>query len=160
MTEAANPWDALVEPVTRTPRSLETREMTDRSELWVEPSVIPEITPRDGWTHKWVRTGMDGSADKRTYNSRLREGWEPVDVADYPELVSFADGKTHGRVEIGGLIACRMPEEMAKQRNDHYVGLARQKEADAEEHYMRDQHELVRKINNSTRKVMFGPTAR
>ena len=158
--ETTNPWDALVEPATRTPRSLETRENTERKRSWVQPSVLPEIQPRDGWEHKWVRTDTHGAPDKTNYSKRLREGWAPIDVADYPELQAYSAGEHSGRAEVGGLIACRMPSEMVKERNDHYRGIARQQEESAEQHYMRDQSEVVKKFSANTRKTVFGQSAR
>lgn len=161
MTETTNPWDALVEPATRTPRSLETREHAERKRTWTQPSVLPEIEPRDGWVHKWVRTDYSNIADKRTFSQRQREGWEPVDIADYPELQAYsASGTEHGHVEVGGLILCRMPDEMVGQRNQHYLSVARQQESSAEEHYMRDPGEVVKKFNESSRKIVFGQSAR
>ncbi len=160
METAMNPWDALTETAPRAPRSLETRENSERKRSWTQPSVLPDIPARPGWVHKWVRTDTYGVADKTNYAKRLREGWEPVDIADYPELQSYAGGAEHGRIEVGGLIACRMPAEMVKERSDHYLGTARQAESSAEEHFMRDQHELVKKFNENSRKVMFGPNAR
>lgn len=160
MPETFHPWDELVEPATRTPRSLETRENSERKRTWTPPSILPDIEPRDGWVHKWVRTDLRGVPDKPTFSKRLREGWEPIDIADYPELRAYADGRETGRVEVGGLIACRMPTEMVKARNDHYRGISQQQEASAEEHYMRDSNELVKKIANNTRRVVFGPNVR
>lgn len=160
MTETNDPWAALAAPTTRSPRSLETRAKTESRKPWVQPSTLPEIEPRDGWTHKWVRTGADNTPDKRTFSSRRREGWEPVDIAEYPELSDFADGKTNGHCEVGGLILCRMPDETAKERNNSYVDNARRAESDAEEHYMRDNSELVKKFRQNSRKVVFGQSAR
>lgn len=160
MNETNDPWAALAAPTTRAPRSLETRAKTESRKPWVQPSTLPEIEPRDGWTHKWVRTGADNTPDKRTYQSRLREGWEPIDLADYPELWSHGAGRTTGHCEVGNLIACRMPDETARERNESYVNNARQAESDAEEHYMRDNSELVKKFRNNSRKRMFGQLAR
>jgi len=160
METTLNPWDALVEPATRTPRSLETREKTERKRSWTQPSVLPDIDPRDGWVHKWIRTDVRATPDKANYSKRLREGWEPVDVADYLELQSYSSTEHKGHVEVGGLILCRMPEEMVMQRNDHYRGVAKAQENSAEEHYMRDQNELIKKFSQNTRKVVFGPSGR
>lgn len=156
-----SPWDTLVdEPTNRAPRSLDTRATSERKRTWIRPTGLPEIEPRDGWTHKWVRTDMRNEPDKKNYASKLYEGWEPVDLADYPELQAFSGSKTSGHVEIGGLIACRMPTEMVEQRNATYVGTARQQEADAEGHYMRDPGQLIKKFAENTRRVMFGQKAR
>jgi hypothetical protein len=160
ITETNDPFAALSAPTVRTPRSQETRENTGRSTEGWDDSVLPEIEPRDGWSHKWVRTDYMGQNDKMTYSKRLRQGWEPIDVSDYPELLAHTDGKTHGRVEIGGLIACRMPAERVAERRAHYADRSKQAESSAEEHYMRDQNELVKKFNENSRKVVFGPTAR
>lgn len=161
MPETANPWDVLVEPPARLPRSLETREQSERARTWSEPSTLPNLPQRDGWTHKWVRTDLRGVPDKPTFSKRLREGWEPIELEDYPELQVFAhDGQTTGKLEVGGLIACRMPSEMVKQRNEHYRNKSREQETSAEEHYMRDSNELVKKIAANTRQVMFGQTVR
>ena len=160
MTELFDPWDALVAPSTSKPRSLETREKTERTRTWSEPSVLPEIEPRDGWEHKWVRSDTHGMADKSNVSKRLREGWEPIDVADYPELLSYADNRTSGRAEVGGLIACRMPTEMVQQRNQHYTGIAKEQETSAETHYMRDNDQVLKKFQENSRKIVFGPRAR
>ncbi len=160
MTETLKPWEALVAPATRTPRSLETRESAERTRSWSEPAVLPKLPDRDGWVHKWVRTDSRGTPDKVNYSKRLREGWEPIDVAEYPELQSYSGGQHSGHIEVGGLIACRMPTEMVQQRADHYSGVSRQQEKSAEEHYMRDQSELVKKFNESSRKTVFGPSGR
>lgn len=157
--ETLNPWDALTNEASRAPRSLETRENTSRTSEW-DDSVLPNVNPQDGWAYKWVRTDNMGQADKMTYTKRLRQGWEPVDIADHPELAAYIDGKTHGKVEVGGLILCRLPEERAKQRSAHYLGKSREAENSAEEHFMRDQNELVKKFNESSRKVVFGQSAR
>lgn len=155
----SNPWDDLTETTVK-PRSLETREQGARKRTWVRPTGLPNIEPRDGWVHKWVRTDMRNEPDKKNYASKLYEGWEPIDLGEYPELHAFSGGKQSGHAEIGGLIACRMPSEMVAQRNETYLGTARQQEADAEGHYMRDSNELMKKFANNSRTVMFGPRAR
>ncbi len=155
-TETNDPWEVLAAPSTRTPRSLETREKSERSRTWSQPSILPEIEPRDGWVHKWVRTDTRNVPDKTTYSKRLREGWEPIDVAEYPELIGYAEGRHTGRAEVGGLVACRMPAEMVKQRTDHYSGVTRDQETAAEEHYLRDSNELMKKVAENKRRVVFG----
>lgn len=161
MEPETNPWDALAEPSTRTPRSLETREQTERKRSWREPTILPEPAPRDGIVFKWVRAASRGTDDKVTYQKRMYEGWEPVDAANHPEIVAeMGSGQTSGHIERGGLILCQMTEEMVRQRREHYAGVAKQQETAAEEHYMRDSHELVKKFQQNTRKVVFGQTVR
>ncbi len=161
MPETLNPWDELVEPATRTPRSLETRDNTKRKRTWTEPSMLPTPAPSDGWRFKWVRTDNRQKGDNLTMQKRLGEGWEPVEIGEHPEIVSeLGLTQQHGRIERGGLILCKMPEEMVQQREDHYRGIAREQESSAEEHYMRDSNELVKKIASNTRRVVFGQNVR
>lgn len=160
MTEIDDPWDALAAPSTRTPRSAETRENSERNKTWVQPSILPELPHRDGWVHKWVRAETRNTPDKTTFGKRLREGWEPIDLADYPELHSLAEGRAGGRVEVGGLIACRMPKEMVQQRRTFYQERTQAEQTAAEEHYLRDSNELMRKVAENKRKVVYGQFGR
>lgn len=157
-----NPWDELDEPTNRAPRSLETREKSERRRVWQEPSVLPTPEPQDGYVFKWCRIDNRIQNDKMTITKRMQEGWEPVQIGDHPEIVAELGGliPSHGTLERGGLILCKMPEEMVQQRRDHYAGEARQREEDAESHYMRDQSQLIKKFADNTRKVMFGQRAR
>ena len=47
------------------------------------------------------------------YSKKLREGWEPVPLAEAPEmehLVLDPNPRFKGNVEVGGLLLCRMPD--------------------------------------------------
>lgn len=153
--EADDPWEALAAPSTRTPRSQELREKSARKRTWTEPSILPDLPERDGWVHKWVRCEARNVPDKTTYGKRLREGWEPIDLAEYPELQDV-EGHRRGKLEIGGLIACRMPTEMVEQRKAYLQKRTKDEETSAEEHYLRDSNEVMRKVAERKRSVVFG----
>lgn len=157
MTETADPWDVLAGPSTRTPRSLETRGSSERVRRWTEPSLLPEPEPRDGWKFKWVRQSSRGNDDKLNVDKRFREGWEPVRAEDHPEiLAAWHMPPRTGLIESGGLLLCKMPEEMVRQRNETYLKRTLAGLTSAEEHYMRDSHELVKKVADNKRRVVFG----
>ncbi len=138
------PWDVLEEPSTRTPRAVEGRESSVRPREWREPTVIPEIPPRDGWSFKWVRVSSRMQEDKGNFSKRRREGWEPVRLEEMPWLIEvLGTDLTSGNVETGGLLLCRMPTEMVEQRNRHYREIARAQRTSAEESYMRDDREVA-----------------
>lgn len=65
-----------------------------------------------------------GNADPSNTSAKFREGWEPVRAADYPELMYMAGESMNPRfkdnIEIGGLVLCKAPEEMVKQRAAYY----------------------------------------
>ena len=119
--------------------------------------MLPDPLPRDGFSFKWVRTGSRGTADKTNYQKRVREGWEPVDVSEYPELVAEVGAEEHaGKVEVGGLILCKMPSEMVEQRREHYARRTTAEVEGADQNYMRDSDERMRKFTEKTRQVVFG----
>lgn len=152
-----NPWDELVEPTVRKPRSLETRETSSRRRSWVEPTMLPDPMPQDGYVFKWVRTATRNNEDKANYQKRIREGWEPVDAADHPELMMDLNvGQASGKVEVGGLILCKMPEEMAEQRKEYYQRRTAAEMDSAENSYLRDSDERMKKFMEKQRKTVFG----
>ena len=153
-----DPWDAVVaEPTARAPRTLETREQSSRRRSWVEPTMLPDPLPQDGYVFKWVRTATRNTEDKTNLQKRLREGWEPVDAAEHPELmVGLIVGQTSGKVEVGGLILCKMPEEMAEQRKVYYQRRTAAEMDSAENSYLRDSDERMKKFMERQRKTVFG----
>lgn len=102
----------------RTPRTLETREKSERRRSWKQPSVIPAPEPRDGLKFRWVRTSTLGNADNMNVSKRFREGYTPVKATDFPELqiLSDVDSRFKGNIEVGGLLLCSIPEEFAEDR--------------------------------------------
>ena len=109
--------------VSRTPRSVEKREQETRPQTWSPPNMLPDPLPKDGYTFKWVRISTQGQDDPMNYSKKLREGWEPVPLAEAPEmehLVLDPNPRFKGNVEVGGLLLCRMPDNVAAQRNEYY----------------------------------------
>ncbi len=153
-----DPWESLEEPTTRTPRSLETRDTSQRKKSWQPPQLLPDPTPQDGYVFKWVRSVFDRNRDdKANYNKRLREGWEPVQVQDHPELMmEIGVTQSSGIVETGGLILCKMPTEFAQQRQSYYQDRTNQILESAEESYLRDDNEVMKKHVEKRRRVVFG----
>lgn len=152
-----DPWDDLEGPSTRTPRSLETRDRTERKRTWAPSSTLPDPEPQDGYVFKWVRISTRGIDDKGNYQKRLREGWETVRAEDHPELMTEV-GVTQktGLVEVGGLVLCKMPQEMVEQRTRYYQNRTEEVLESAEESYLRDDHEHMRKVRERSRKAVFG----
>jgi hypothetical protein len=155
-TAMHDPWAALEEPTVRTPRSLETREKTSRDDDWKEPTMLPDPAPRDGMVFKWVRSAARGNDDKVNVDKRFREGWEPVRAEDHPEILrEWRMTQKTGLIEFGGLILCAMPQRKVDQRNETYLSRARVELNSAEEHYMRDNDEIIKKFKESRRATVF-----
>lgn len=144
MTDGRYPWDDLGGQSTRTPRAVEGRETTQRTREWREPTLIPEIPPRDGWVFKWVRVANRDKDDPSNLNKRRREGWEAVRIEEFPWLSDLLMTDVNvGNIETGGLLLCKMSEEMVAQRNRFYLSRARAQRTSAEESYMRDNQEIA-----------------
>ena len=113
----------------RTPRSAEKREQELRPQTWSPPNMLPDPHPKDGFTFKWVRISTQGQDDPMNYSKKLREGWEAVPIEEAPEmehLVLDPHPRFEGKVEVGGLLLCRMPEGVANQRNEYYQHQSRE----------------------------------
>jgi hypothetical protein len=100
-------------------RDLETRELSERPKQWMPPDLLPEPDKQPGFAYRWVRVSMLNQADPRNISSKLREGWEPVDISEQPKykLLANQDGPYKGNIEIGGLLLCKIPEEIVAQRS-------------------------------------------
>ena len=106
----------------RQDRELDTRDDTQRTKQWSPPSLLPEFSKKPGWAYRWVRITLANEADARNASSKMREGWEPVKHSEHPEikLTSNPNSQFKDSVEVGGLILCKMPQEMVDQRNAYY----------------------------------------
>lgn len=120
----------------RTPRDLETREMSARP-AYRPPSSLPDPHPRQGLVHRWIATHVVGEAMPQNVSMRLRDGWVPVKAADYPELNMLA-GKG-GNVEVGGLMLCAMSAEQAQARDEYYANQASAQMQSVDNTFMRVQ---------------------
>tara|TARA_X000001388_G_scaffold64824_1_gene51121 strand:+ start:7394 stop:7855 length:462 start_codon:yes stop_codon:yes gene_type:complete len=144
----------------RTPRDIEKREQEVRNEDWTPPNVLPDPLPQDGFTFKWVRTSTRGTDDPMNYSKKLREGWTPVPINEAPEmehLVLDPSPRFEGKVEVGGLLLCRMPTGRAEQRNSYYTNQSKDAMRSVDQSLMRESNPRM-PINNPDRKsrVSFG----
>lgn len=124
----------------RTPRELDTREADMRPQAWKPPSILPDPKPEPGYVYRWVRTSMVGQSDNTNVSTKLREGYVPVRAEDHPELMISADqnGRFPGNVEVGGLLLCKIPEEVARQRNAYYSNMAKAQMESVDNNFMRE----------------------
>ena len=120
----------------RTPRDLVSREKSARS-VYVPPSALPDPTPEPGMVYRWVATHIMGEAQPTNVSMKMREGWVPVKAADHPELMLLGNATT-GNVEIGGLMLCKMPKELAQSRDEYYARQAQAQMDSVDNHFMRN----------------------
>lgn len=126
--------------MSRTPRSLESRETEKRKPLWRQSNLLPDPTPEDGYRHRWVRTGTAGTSDAANVSSRLREGYEPVKASDHQDFKILKDERSRfpDSVEVGGLLLCKIPEEIASSREEVMQERADGTIRAVDNHYMKE----------------------
>lgn len=126
----------MAEP--RKTRELSNRGFSERPQQWMPPSLLPEPTPQEGFSFRWVRVSMLNEADARNISARFREGWEPVSVEEQPQFKMLTDprSKFEGCIEIGGLLLCKAPKELMEQRAAYYGGRATQQMEAVDNNFM------------------------
>ena len=94
----------------------------ERPKVWTPPSYLDTPNAPNGYRHRWVRIETLGVADTKNIQGRLRSGYELVRVDEYPQddFPAIADGKYAGVIGHGGLVLTRVPEEIARQREEYY----------------------------------------
>lgn len=144
----------------RMPREFENRDNKQRKMAWAPPETLPSPNPQDGWVFRWIRTSMMGQMDPTNTSAKMREGWEPVKAEDHPELMFNADpnSKFKGNVEIGGLLLCKAPREMADQRDAYYRQQAQNQMESVDNSFMRekDGRSNMSLFNDKKSSVSFG----
>jgi hypothetical protein len=83
---------------------------------------------------------MMNNADNTNVSRQMREGYVAVKAEDHPELMLFSDqdGRFKGNVEVGGLLLCKIPVEVAKQREAYYGNMAQQQMESVDNNLMRE----------------------
>lgn len=116
----------------RKDREQEVRSEFQRADSWKPASLLPEFKKVPGWAYRWIRTSLLNEADNLNVSKRMREGWEPVKLADHPEMKLMVDQNSRFKdgVEIGGLLLCKIPEEFVAQRTAYFDNQTKQ-QADA-----------------------------
>jgi hypothetical protein len=105
--------------------------------VYVPPNALPDPTPEPGYSYRWIGTHILGQAYPTNVSRQMREGWEPVKAKDHPELMIEGSALT-GNVEIGGLMLCKMPTELAQSRKAYYDKQAANQMESVDNSFMRN----------------------
>ena len=140
----------------RDPRTLDTRDTSERKVTWKRANALPDPDPQEGVEFRWIRTSTLGQYDNTNVSSKFREGWEPVKLEDHPELkvLPDVDSKFKGNVEVGGLLLCRNSKENMDARREYHQQQTASQMAAVDNNYMResDPRMPVLRPEKSTRK--------
>lgn len=143
-------------------RQQETREKSERvATTWKPANDLPEPIPQPGWVFRWIRTSYLNSPDERNVSTAKREGWVPCLAKDHPEIDLSYDVRSsgtagNGNIEIGGLILCKLPSEVAEQRNAYFRNMTQAQTDSVDKNAMRENDSRMPKFSDRSSKVTFG----
>jgi len=145
----------------KTSRASQTRSKVERPKVWVHPSALDAPPAPDGFRYRWIRAESVGFQDTKNISGRLREGYELVraeeieNASDYPVI---EDGKYKGVVGVGGLLLAKVPEEIAKQRQDYMTNRHQERSEAVENDLMKEQDQRMPINVERQSRVSFGGT--
>ena len=144
----------------KTPRASQTRTAEKRPTTWTPPSSLDAPRPKDGYRHRWIRLEIMGQDDTKNVSSKLRSGWELVRADEYPgeNYSTITEGKYTGVIGHGGLALARIPEEVAKARNEYFVRKTQESEQAIKNDLLKDQHPSMPINSERQTRVTFGGT--
>jgi len=144
----------------KTSRASETRSKNDRPKVWTPPSSLDAPPAPDGFRHRWIRAESLGFDDTKNITGRMRSGYELVRADEYPEqnYPVVQDGKYAGVIGVGGLVLARVPEEIAKSREEYFARRTREREDAIANDPMKEQHPSMPISSDRQTRVTFGGT--
>jgi len=144
--------------LSRLSRDADERKTSARPGTWKPADLLPEPNREPGWEYKWIRKSILGQADPTNMSKSLREGWETCRIDDHPELMLAVDtdAKNSGLIEVGGLILCKMPQEMFNQRQQYYIDQAQGQMQSVDAQVERENDPRMPMFKERQSKVSFG----
>jgi hypothetical protein len=139
-------------------RELETRAVQERPKQWAPPELLPEPDKQPGYAYRWIRVSTLNNADPRNISAKMREGWEPVTLAEQPKFQLLADPNSRFKdnIEVGGLLLCKTPTEFVEQRNAHYQRQTDNQIEAVDNNLMRQNDPRMPLFNERRTEVSFG----
>jgi len=118
----------------KTSRASETRTKNDRPKVWTPPSSLDAPPAPSGFRHRRADEYPDH---------------------DYP---SVKDGKYAGVIGVGGLVLARVPEEIAKSREEYFAKRTQEREQAIANDPLKEQHPSMPINSERQTRVTFGGT--
>ena len=144
----------------RTSHASQTRDKVKRPTTWTPPSSLDAPPAPDGYRHRWIRTETMGFDDTKNMSGKIRSGWELVRADEYPgtDYPSVKEGKYAGVIGVGGLVLARIPEEVAKAREDYFRRQTKDKDDAVNNDLMKEEHPSMPINQDRQTRVTFGGT--
>ena len=150
----------VTEEVKKDPRASETREATKRPVVWTQPNALDSPPAPDGFRHRWIRAESLGFDDTKNIAGKLRSGYVLVMASEYKDTgyPVITNGKHKGIIGVGGLLLARIPEEIAKQRDEYFKKQTEARDEAVDSDLMKEQHPSMPINIDRQTSVTFGGT--
>ena len=145
----------------RASRASQTREkVSQKKKVWTPPSSLDAPPAPDGFRHRWIRTETMGFDDTKNMSGKIRSGWELVRADAYPgtDYPTVKEGKYAGVIGVGGLVLARIPEEVAKAREDYFRRQTKDRDDAVNNDLMKEEHPSMPINQERQTRVTFGGT--
>ena len=144
----------------KTHRASQTTDKVKRPTTWTPPSSLDAPPAPDGFRHRWIRAETMGFDDSQNMSGKIRSGWELVRADQYPgtDYPTVKDGKYAGGIGVGGLLLARIPEEIAKAREDYFNKQTEARDEAVNNDLMKEQHPSMPIDSERQTRVTFGGT--
>ena len=142
----------------RLTREMQNRAQQERPKQWAPAELLPEPDKQPGFAYRWIRIATLNKADPKNISGKLREGWEPVRIEEQPKfrLLVDPDSRFKDNIEVDGLLLCKTPEELVKQRNDYYAGQTQAQTLAIDNSFMREGDSRMPLFKERRSEVSFG----
>lgn len=143
---------------TRQARKTETREADERPKAWVQPELLPQPNPEPGYVFRYIRIESMGKTDASNFSAKLREGWVPVKQSEQPHIISemTAGDRYAENIVIGGLLLCKIPQEIMDQREEFYRNRTKAQMESVDNNFMRENDPRMPLFTSRKSQVRFG----
>jgi len=144
----------------KTSRASQSRDKSKRPQTWTPPSSLDAPPAPDGYRHRWIRTEVLGFDDTKNMSGKMRSGFELVRADEYPDsqYPQMKDGKYAGVIGVGGLVLARIPEEVARSREEFFKKQTQAKDEAINNDLMKEQHSSMPINAERQSRVTFGGT--
>ena len=142
----------------KTSRASTTRAKTEKPKVWTPPSSLDAPPAPDGYRQRWIRAESMGFDDSKNMSGRMRSGWVLVRADEYPgeNYPIVETGKYAGVIGVGGLVLARIPEELAKQREEYFRQLNAERNEALDNDVLKEQHPSMPINQERQTRVTFG----
>jgi len=149
-----------MDDIKKTSRASQNRSKTERPKVWTPPSSLDAPPAPKGFRHRWIRAETMGFDDTKNIQGKLRSGWTLVRADEYPgsEYPVVTEGKYVGVIGVGGLVLARIPEEIAKSREEYFSQMTREANQSLETDLAKEQHPSMPIDQERQTRVHFGGT--